>query len=164
MWNSIKTIIRKEIRRYRGAAALWLLPLNYPVTINFSWIEPLEDESITGRMETVDIPFDSFNFSSCKEGKVKRVLNIPDIFPVIECRSQQNLHCVVKHKRLRKKLGRFLTRCFKWKRYERIVLYDDSSPYSFFFEGYTKSGQGLYGGVILFGENDLDTVYYTLHT
>lgn len=124
----------------------------------------VECEVSSYKTYSCNIPFDSFNFSSCKEGKVKRVLNIPDKFPVIECRSQQNLHCVVKHKRLRKKLGRFLTRCFKWKSYERIVLYDDSSPYSFFFEGYTKSGQGLCGGVILFGENDLDTAYYTLHT
>lgn len=132
--------------------------------ITFYWIEMLEDETFTGRRETVVIPSDSFNFSSCKEGKVKKVLTIPDKFPVIEFNSRHNLHRVAENKRLRKKLGRFLTKCFKWKSCERIVLYDYSSPYDFFFESHSKRGEGLCGGIILFGENNLKTAHYTMHT
>lgn len=133
------------------------------IRITFCWIEMLEDETFTGRRETVVIPSDSFNFSSCKEGKVKKVLTIPDKFPVIEFNSRHNLHRVAENKRLRKKLGHFLTKCFKWKSCERIILYDDSSPYNFFFEGHSIRGEGFCGGIILFGENNLKTAYYVLY-
>lgn len=133
------------------------------IRITFCRIEMLEDETFTGRRETVVIPSDSFNFSSCKEGKVKKVLTIPDKFPVIEVNSQHNLHRVAENKWLRKKLGRFLTKCFKWKDCERIVLYDYSTPYDFFFESQSKRGEGFCGGIVLFGEYNMKTAYYVLY-
>ena len=45
-----------------------------------------------------------------------------------------------------------------------IVLTDDYLPYSFFFEGYMVQGTKTCGGVILHGEEDIQTAKYGIHT
>lgn len=49
-------------------------------------------------------------------------------------------------------------------RYGKIVLYDDSQPYSFFFEEYTPYGRGICGAVILHGIEDIAKARYSVHT
>ena len=61
---------------------------------------------------------------------------------------------------LRHKLGKFLDQHFNWYNYERIVLTDDYLPYSFFFEGYMVQGAKTCGGVILHGEENIQTAKY----
>ena len=53
---------------------------------------------------------------------------------------------------------------FQWRGTEKIVLYDDSQPYSFFFEEYTPYGRGICGAVILHGIEDIAKARYSVHT
>lgn len=48
--------------------------------------------------------------------------------------------------------------------HEKIVIYDDGQPYSFFFEEYTPYGRGICGGIILHGAEDLAKAQYSVHT
>lgn len=134
------------------------------IQITFSWLSSPGDGTLTGRVETISIPPDSFDLSLHGEGEVKKVLSIPDKLPVIECRSQKNLHRVVENRQLRSKLARFLDKNFRWVDYDRIVLYDDFVPYSFVFDGYAKYSSGICGGIILHGQENLQTAYYSIHT
>ena len=47
---------------------------------------------------------------------------------------------------------------------QAIVLTDDYLPYSFFFEGYMVQGAKTCGGVILHGEENIQTAKYGIHT
>lgn len=44
------------------------------------------------------------------------------------------------------------------------VYVDDYLPYSFFFEGYMVQGAKTCGGVILHGEENIQTAKYGIHT
>lgn len=76
----------------------------------------------------------------------------------------ENHKAVVENPILRHKLGKFLDQHFHWYNYERIVLTDDYLPYSFFFEGYMVQGTKTCGGVILHGEENIQTAKYGIHT
>lgn len=60
--------------------------------------------------------------------------------------------------------GKILEQHFQWRGTEKIVLYDDSQPYSFFFEEYTPYGRGICGAVILHGADNLQKAQYSVHT
>ena len=77
------------------------------------------------------------------------------LMPRYEFHSRKNLHEVARRPVLRRKLGRVLGRHFQWRGTEKIVIYDDGLPYSFFFEEYTPYGRGICGGIILHGAEDL---------
>ena len=47
---------------------------------------------------------------------------------------------------------------------EKIVIYDDGQPYSFFFEEYTPYGRGICGGIILDGAENLAKAKYSVNT
>lgn len=134
------------------------------IRIRFSWINSIGDGTLTGRTELLFLPTDSFNFSLCNGREVKKVLSVPDKLPAVEFRSRRNLRCVAENKKLRRKLGHFLDRSFRWADYERIVIFDDFTPYSFVFDAYSRYGNGISGGVILHGQENLETSYYSMHT
>lgn len=62
------------------------------------------------------------------------------------------------------KLGKLLAQKFQWSGTEKIVLYDDFEPYSFFFREYTTRGPGICGGIILNRSGKLRDSYYSVHT
>lgn len=85
--------------------------------------------------------------------------------PKIEFQSRRNLKAVAETKALRKKLGKFLADHFlRWKGSRQITVYDDFEPYSFFFKEQTPYGNGICGGVILHGRENLEKAYYGIHT
>ena len=45
-----------------------------------------------------------------------------------------------------------------------IVVYDDFVPYSFFFQEECVNGNGICGGIILYGREDLKKACYGMHT
>ena len=99
------------------------------------------------------------------DGTRWRLLSIPEQNrPKLEFHSRKNLKAVVENPILRHKLGKFLDQHFNWYNYERIVLTDDYLPYSFFFEGYMVQGAKTCGGVILHGEENIQTAKYGIHT
>ena len=92
-------------------------------------------------------------------------LSVPEmLMPRYEFHSRKNLHEVARRPVLRRKLGRVLGRHFQWRGTEKIVIYDDGQPYSFFFEKYTPYGRGICGGIILNSAEDLAKAQYSVHT
>ncbi len=65
---------------------------------------------------------------------------------------------------MRHKFTKLLVTKMRWENYERIVLYDDFTPYSFVFDGYTTYGARLCGGIILHGQEKMEEAYYSIHT
>lgn len=79
-------------------------------------------------------------------------------------KSRKNLHAALANGIIRRKLIRFLRDQFRWAYAEKIEIYDDFMPYSFFFRE-TRGGEtGLSGGIILHGQEDMKTAYYSMHT
>ena len=71
--------------------------------------------------------------------------------------------------RVYRKLMKFLRTRFQWPDTDEIVLYGDFEPYSFLFREYRRGKGGdleaaMCGGVILHGQEDMKTAYYSTHT
>ena len=99
------------------------------------------------------------------DGAEWRQLAIPELVTRrYEFRCRKNLQEVTGCRLLRHKLGKILEQHFQWRGTEKIVLYDDSQPYSFFFEEYTPYGRGICGAVILHGIEDIAKARYSVHT
>lgn len=99
------------------------------------------------------------------DGQSRRLLSIPDTNrPRIAFQRSRNLAAVAGNPLLRHKLGLFLDRHFQWRNCTKIILTDETIPYSFAFQSYTAVGADITGGVILHQQEDLRTAYYSIHT
>jgi len=135
------------------------------VRINFFWAKSGGDGCYTGRKESISIPYPVFQEAFSGKNIHLKCLSLPEKrTPKIEFESRRNLKAVMEHPKLRRKLGRFLSRNFQWNGSEKIVLYDDFLPYSFTFCEYRDHGQGIVGGIILHGQEHLGTAQYSMHT
>lgn len=137
--------------------------------IRFTWLQEEGGGRVYGWQESIRLPYEPFHaFVEAGEnmsGTMWRQLSIPEkVTRRFEFRSRKNLHEVTRRPLLRHKLGKVLERHFRWKGTEKIVIYDDSQPYSFFFEEITPYGTGLCGGIILHGADDLRKAQYGVHT
>ena len=137
--------------------------------IRFTWL--LEDgaEQVHGWKEDVRLDYGPFHaFAEAGEemdGAEWRQLSIPEkVIRRYEFPSRKNLHEIARRPTLRRKLGKVLDRHFQWKDTERIAIYDDGQPFSFFFQEYTNSGPGICGGIILHGADNLPKAQYSIHT
>ncbi len=81
---------------------------------------------------------------------------------VFQC--SEHLRECLENKAVQRKLIKFLRDNFKWPRAERIEFYSDWVPYSFFFQEYCDGKPGMCGSVILHGQDDMPTAYYSIHT
>ncbi|MCI9071949.1 MAG: hypothetical protein HFH80_03935 [Lachnospiraceae bacterium] len=137
--------------------------------IFFTWLSDAGGGKVSGRTETVRLSYEKFKAfikESRDSGTQIRVLSLEEHSgPKIEFQSRQNLKAVAERKILRKKLGKFLGSHFlRWQGGRQITVYDDSTPYSFFFQEQTPYGSGMCGGVILHGRENLEKAYYGIHT
>lgn len=137
--------------------------------ICFTWLSDAGGGKVSGRMEDVRLPYGKFQGlvqESREKGTQARVLSLGGHgSPRIQFQSRQNLKAVAGSKKLRKKLGKFLGKHFlAWKGSREITVYDDFLPYSFTFREQTPYGNGMCGGIILHGQEDLEKAYYGIHT
>ena len=137
--------------------------------IFFTWLSDAGGGKVSGRTETVRLSYEKFKAfakESRENGIQLRVLSLEKhTGPKIEFQSRRNLKAVAETKALRKKLGKFLGNHFlKWQSGRQITVYDDFEPYSFFFQEQTPYGNGMCGGVILHGRENLEKAYYGIHT
>lgn len=135
--------------------------------ITFSWLEEETDGEMIGWRETVKLPYDRFYQRALKDksdGEWKMLSLLDNSNSKIRFESRHNLYNVARNPRVRKKLGRFLSNHFQWHRSQQIVLSDDFSPFSFCFQEYRDEGEGMFGAVILHGQENLKTAYYGIHT
>lgn len=136
--------------------------------ITFSWLSEEGNGAITGRREYVVVPYDRlYKVSLPAYENVDtdwNMLSLADkTTPRIEFDSRQTLREVVKHPRLRKKLGKFLSNHFQWRKSQRIILYD-GGLFDFYFQEYIGEKPGMCGGVILQEAVNLRTAFYGIHT
>lgn len=135
----------------------------------FTWLSTYGDDTVKGRREILEMDYGRFKEnlekSRAEEGAWQELLSLKETRSPHFCfHSARNLAAVVKNRVLRKKLGRFLMKNFRWKDAVRIHISDDFLPYSFFFTEETARGTGLCGGIILHGQDNLRTAHYAIHT
>ena len=125
------------------------------LVIRFSWLQSAGADSLRGYEEWVRLPYRRFH--ECVEAGTDMAgwnwsqLSVPEkVTRRFEFHSRQNLHQIAQRPLLRHKLGKTLEHHFQWRDAEKILIYDDGAPYSFFFEEYTPYGRGICGGIILF--------------
>lgn len=141
------------------------------LTITFVWLDRKGDGSLTGREESVTVSESSLlrfiRQSEEEDGpRVWNALSAPESRgPRMVFRSRKNLKAVVRNKVICHKFAKELTSHFHWRGSDEIVIYDDSLPYSFFFEERINGRTGICGGIIFHNEdNDLAKASYGVHT
>lgn len=137
--------------------------------IHFSWIKNNFGDTLSGRYETVRLPYKPFVESATdKTGMTNREWNVLSKIekntPQIEFKSRKNLKLVVENPVLKRRLRKFITSHLNWPLSQRILITDDGDPYSFEFTEYTRHGRGVCGGIILHDSTDLKKAYYGIHT
>ena len=164
-----KYLITKDIHSYAELRLCDAVGGAKVLELSFTWLKDAGRDNVSGYTERVRLPYEPFRSYAAGEEEVAdgtrwRLLSIPEQNrPKLEFHSRKNLKAVVGNPILRHKLGKFLDQHFNWYNYERIVL-TDYLPYSFFFEGYMVQGAKTCGGVILHGEENIQTAKYGIHT
>ena len=136
------------------------------VEVAFTWLEG-NGNSVSGYQEAITLPYGKM-MECLRQSKpfVWKTLSIDNSTKQsqIVFKSRKNLHSALANGAIRRKLIRFLRDQFRWAYAEKIEIYDDFMPYSFFFRE-TRGGEtGLSGGIILHGQEDMKTAYYSMHT
>ena len=149
-----KYLIAKDIHSYAELRLCDAVDGVKVLEFSFTWLKDAGRDSVSGYTERIRLPYEPFRAYAAGEeetvdGTRWRLLSIPE-----QNRPKLEFH----------KLGKFLDQHFNWYNYERIVLTDDYLPYSFFFEGYMVQGAKTCGGVILHGEENIQTAKYGIHT
>ena len=140
------------------------------VCIHFSWLRQSGANGLAGYEETVRLPFGelmAFAQQSLQSPDAAQwsVLSVEETrMPRLIFQGTENLRAALSHKTVRRKLVRFLRDNFKWVWSEEVRFYNDSLPYSFFFREIRHSQQGICGGLILHGQEDMEKAHYSIHT
>ena len=136
------------------------------VHMEFYWLSIFGDETISGRRETIHVPLDIIcTLLSAPDKTEYRVLSKEYTkCPPVIIQSRKNLHAVVSDRVLRKKLARCLITHFRSGYIQKVVLYDDCEPGSFYFQEYVNDRSGLSGLLLLSGAENPKTASYSMHT
>lgn len=134
--------------------------------VAFTWLEG-NGESVSGYQEAIALPYGRM-MECLRQSKpfVWKTLSIDNSTKQAQIvfKSRKNLHSALANGVIRRKLIRFLREQFRWDYAEKIEIYDDFVPYSFFFRE-TRGGEaGISGGIILHGQENMKTAYYSIHT
>lgn len=132
----------------------------------FTWLEG-NGENVSGYQESITLPYGKM-MDCLRQSKpfVWKTLSIDSSKKQAQIvfKSRKNLHSALANGVIRRKLIRFLREQFRWAYAEKIEIYDDFMPYSFFFRE-TRGGEaGISGGIILHGQENMKTAYYSMHT
>ena len=143
---------------------------NGMVEITFYWMQCEDEIHITGRRQMVMFPWrelrDFMDRSAQESGPRKwEILSAEyPVFPRLMFLPSRSLKQVAANKKVQRKLFRFLRTHFRWPDSEVIRLYGDFTPYGFFFREQRYGGDGICGGVILHGQENMDQACYSMHT
>ena len=144
------------------------------ILMEFYWLSASGDCHACGWTQTLTIPREKFldfvKRSAGEDGpKEWKALSMDEIrFPRLIFQKSRSLEQVMGNPQVRRKLMKFLRNNFRWKNTDEIVFSSDFVPYSFFFREYRRGKEGMEagmcGGVILHGQEDMKTAYYSIHT
>lgn len=140
------------------------------VRIEFTWLGD-DGKGVSGYQDAVTLPYGKI--MECLHES--RLMNAPVVWKALSIdnsvkqakfvfKSRKNLHAALKNGGIRRKLIRFLRDQFIWAYSEKIEIYDEFTPYSFFFRETRNGEAGISGGIILHGQEDMETAYYSRHT
>lgn len=136
------------------------------VEVTFTWLEG-NGNGVSGYQEAITLPYGEM-MECLRQSKlfVWKTLSIDSSAKQsqIVFKSRKNLHAALANGAIRRKLIRFLRDQFRWAYAEKIEIYDDFVPYSFFFRETRNGETGLSGGIILHGQEDMKNAYYSMHT
>ena len=137
--------------------------------MDITWLQDQGGGRVAGWKERLRLPYAPFQDFIRAEGEENctawKQLSIPEAKNRrVEFHSRERLQEVLRHPVLRHKLGKLLAQEFQWPGTEKIFLYDDFEPYSFFFREYTTRGPGICGGIILSRSGKLRDSHYSVHT
>ena len=136
------------------------------VEIAFTWLGN-DGNRISGYQDAITLPYGKMmEYLHQSKPYVWKVLSIDNSMKQakIVFKSRKNLHAALGNGVIRRKLIRFLREQFRWEGSEKIEIYDDFVPYSFFFRETRNGEDGICGGIILHGQEDMETAYYSMHT
>lgn len=138
----------------------------------FTWLTGRSFGRVEGNEQTIHLKWSSFR----EFLETRRDPNGPKEFKAISLDvsrhrprlvfdgNRANLKAAIGDPQVRRKLGKALMANFQWPDADEIHLYNDFTPYSFFFREY-RGGQALMcGGLILHGQEDMGKAYYGIHT
>lgn len=134
--------------------------------ITFSWLSTSGDQ-LCGTRQTVELPYETL-MAYVKAEPSDQVLRFLSMersarYPRLVFRGNR-LHEVVTNKLVRRKFSKFLRDHFRWPCATEIQFYDDFVPYSFYFKEMCGQAEGICGGVILHGQEDMKKAQYSIHT
>lgn len=136
------------------------------VEIAFTWLGN-DGNSVSGYQDAIALPYGKM--MECLHGSkpyVWKALSIDNSMKQakIVFKSRKNLHAALENGEIRRKLIRFLRDQFQWEFSEKIEIYDDFVQYSFNFREIKAGEAGISGGIILHGQEDMETAYYSMYT
>ena len=185
---ALRTISRQNKRKnyiYLEREQLMLLSDNREVTVkdgnNFAvfrrtdngcllyvtlyWLGESSNRKLVGLKEIFLLPYNRFRDFLFNNDDEESILSLEhDVFPRLVFKETKMLRRAVADKKYRKKLSRFLASAFQWPGATEIQLYDDMVPNSFLFKELRGNTVGITGGVMLHGQDDPTTAYYSVHT
>ncbi|WP_304973833.1 DUF4120 family protein [uncultured Alistipes sp.] len=138
--------------------------------MDFTWLSGGESD-LRGFSQTVRLPWE----------RIRQLLDVPyaEDLPSVRLLSlppaarrprlvfdgdRANLKAAIGNPRVRRKLGKALMANFNWPGADEVRLYNDFTPYSFFFREVRDGKPCLCGGLILHGQEDMRKAYYGIHT
>ena len=142
------------------------------LTIDFTWLTGHCYDRVEGTEQTVHLRWSAFRafLEDCRDPDGPRdfkalSLDVSKTRPrLVFDGNKANLHAAIGNPQVRRKLGKALMTNFQWPDAEEIHLTNDFVPYSFFFREFRGGKSCLCGGLILHGQEDMGTAYYSVHT
>ena len=140
------------------------------VEIRFSWINPVGAGAFTGWEQTVRLPFGRFmDFVQwsvyAEQPQTWNALSLePSFSPKFVFVGKRNLRQILADRKTSRKLFKFLRDHFQWRDCTEILFYDDYISRSFYFREMRNQTVGICGGLVLHGQKDMKTAYYSIHT
>lgn len=162
-------IITNDIHSF---ARLWLDERRDRITFDFTWLTGRSFDRVEGHEQTIHLCWSSFRafLEGCRQPDGPRdfkaiSLDVSKHRPrLVFDGNKANLHAAIGNPQVRHKLGKALMTNFQWPDADEIHLYNDFSPYSFFFREFRGGKSCLCGGLILHGQEDMGKAYYGIHT
>lgn len=142
------------------------------ITFEFTWLTGRGFDRVEGVEQTVRLRWSAFRafLETCRQPDGPKdfkaiSLDVSRHRPqLVFDGNRANLKAAIGDPLVRRKLGKALMTNFNWPDADEIHLYNDFTPYSFFFREF-RGGQALMcGGLILHGQEDMNKAYYGIHT
>lgn len=155
-----RTVIEKDLGSFAELRTL-RTPETDLLQVDFTWVSEVNRFGLgEARLERIRIPLHFLD----AVGVYGKTLSIDPCMPRIEFHSRKNLTDVAASPYVRRQLSKYLRTAFSWPDTVTIRIYDDFTPYSFYFESdYIAGGRGIRGGLI-YHKNEDGTGFYSMHT